>query len=62
MKTLRSDLVQTARDRARAAIRFRLHYCPSGGSMLQEGKAEHSDRHPAAFGVTEEPRTWSFGQ
>ena len=26
MKTLRSDLVQTARDRAKAAIRFRLHY------------------------------------
>ena len=122
MKTLRSDLVQTARDRAKAAIRagrtdaalravdeiwdegrpihdlygdmaavfldfvrerlgflrshgydfsyeedddsfrFRLHYCPSGGRMLQEGKAETSDRHPAAFGVTGKPRTWSFGQ
>lgn len=44
------------------SFRFRLHYCPSGGRMLQEGKAETSDRHPAAFGVTEQPRTWSFGQ
>ena len=44
------------------SFRFRLHYCPSGGRMLQEGKAKRSDRHPAAFGVTEDPRTWSFGQ
>jgi hypothetical protein len=41
---------------------FLLHYCPSGGRMLQEGKAETSTRHPLNFGVTKKERPWGFNQ
>ena len=43
-------------------FQFFLHYCPSGGRMLQEGKAETSARHPTALGVTKRPHAWSFNQ
>jgi hypothetical protein len=41
---------------------FLLHYCPSGGRMLQEGKAETSIRHPLNLGVTKQERPWGFNQ
>ena len=44
------------------AFHFRLHHCPSGGRMLEEGKTAASPRDPLSFGVTREPRDWSFGQ
>ncbi len=43
-------------------FQFLLHYCPSGGRMLQEGKAETSIRHPTQLGVTKKPQKWSFNQ
>lgn len=44
------------------AFHFKLHYCPSGGRMLEEGKAASSGRHPASFGVSEEANDWTFGK
>lgn len=41
---------------------FLLHYCPSGGRMLQEGKAETSARHPLHLGVTKKEHSWGFNQ
>ena len=41
---------------------FRLQYCPSGGRILEEGKAANSERHTLALGVTDEARAWSFDQ
>jgi hypothetical protein len=43
-------------------ICFFLHYCPSGGRMLQEGKAETSARHPLNLGVTKKAHSWGFNQ
>lgn len=44
------------------AFTFRLLHCPSGGRMLEEGKAETSKRHPTSLGVTKHPHSWSFGE
>ncbi len=44
------------------AFTFRFAHCPSGGRMLEEGKAATSTRHPASFGVTERAYDWSFGE
>lgn len=41
---------------------FLFHFCPSGGRMLQEGKAETSNRHPLNLGVTKKPYSWGFNQ
>lgn len=41
---------------------FLLHYCPSGGRMLQEGKAATSTRHPLNLGVTKKAHPWGFNQ
>jgi hypothetical protein len=41
---------------------FLLHYCPSGGRMLQEGKAAASTRHPLNLGVTKKEYPWGFNQ
>lgn len=41
---------------------FLLHYCPSGGRMLQEGKAATSTRHPLNLGVTKKEHPWGFNQ
>jgi hypothetical protein len=43
-------------------ITFFMHYCPSGGRMLQEGKANTSKRHPLNLGTSQNPRPWSFNQ
>ena len=41
---------------------FILHYCPSGGRMIKEGKNDNSDRHHYNFGTTKKPYPWSFNR